>query len=94
MKKLFNSLLFVLAVSNAQAEGILDNTVFGVSLINQDINLAVNVSGNTVNVSDSGTGFGIYLDKYYKRKYRFNSALSYVGYDSFDLGNLAYRLIT
>lgn len=89
MKKLFNSLLFVLAVSNAQAEGILDNTVFGVSLINQDINLAVNVSGNTVNVSDSGTGFGIYLDKYYKRKYRFNSALSYVGYDSFDLAEFS-----
>lgn len=89
MKKLIFSLLFVLVTNNVQAEGILDDTVFGVSLIHQNVNLSVNDSATTVNTDESGTGFGIYLDKYYKRKYRFNSTFSYVGYDVFDLAELS-----
>ena len=89
MKQLLNSLLLVLAVNSVQAEGILDDTVFGMSIINQNVSSTINISGNAANVDDSGTGFGIYLDKYYKRTYRFNSTLSYVGYDLFDLAELS-----
>jgi len=90
MKKIICSLLFALTANNVQAESILDDTVFGVSLIHQNVNLSVNDSGTTVNTDESGTGFGVYLDKYYKRKYRFNSTFSYVGFVVFDLAELSF----
>jgi len=88
MKKLICILLCLFFASSIQAASVLDNIVFGVSLIRQDVNLEINTSGSTVNRSESGTGLGVYIDKYYKRKLRFNSTFSYVGYDSFNLAEL------
>jgi len=88
MKKLISILFLSLFSSYAQASNMLDGAVFGVSLIRQDVNLAINASGGSIGRSESATGFGVYIDKYYKRKYRFNSTLSYVAYDSFDLAAL------
>jgi len=85
MKKIIGILLFSLSVSHAQAKGILDDVVLGVSLIRQDVNLTISASGSSIDRSESATGFGVYIDKYYKRKLRFNSTLSYVAYDIFDL---------
>jgi len=88
MKKLISILFLSLFVSHTQASNILDGAVFGVSLIRQDVNLLINTPGSAFSRNESATGMGVYLDKYYKRKYRFNSTLSYVAYDSFDLTEL------
>jgi len=88
MKKLISILFLSLFVSHTQAGNILDGAVFGVSLIRQDVNLAINIPGSGFSRNESATGIGVYLDKFYKRKYRFNSTLSYVAYDSFDLAEL------
>jgi len=88
MNKIVSVFTLVFASFAAQAESILDNTMFGVSVINQDVNVAVKLAGTTVNVEESGTGFGVYLDKYHQGKYRFNTTLSYVGYDAFDFASM------
>ena len=88
MKKIIRILFLFLLSSSTQAGSILDDVVFGASLIKQDVNLTINSSGSAVNRNESGTGIGIYIDKYYKRQFRFNSTFSYVGYDSFDLSQL------
>ena len=96
MKKLISILFLSLFVSHTQAGNILDGAVFGVSLIRQDVNLAIDIQGSAVSSNESATGMGVYIDKYYKRKFRLNSTLSYVAYDSFDLAALtvsADRLI-
>ena len=89
MIRFISGLFFVLASCNLYAESFLDNAIFGVSVINQDINLEVKQPGNTLNLTESGTGVGVYLDKYYAGKYRFNSTISYVAYDEFDLASLS-----
>ena len=53
MKKLISILLFSLSVSHVHAEGILDDDVFGVSLIQQDVNLTISASGGAVGRSES-----------------------------------------
>jgi len=88
MKKHISILLCLFVSNSTQAASFLDDVVFGVSLIRQDVNLEINTLDSTVNRSESGTGFGVYVDKYYKRKLRFNSTFSYVGYDSFNLAEL------
>lgn len=82
-------ILFVLLLSNnSNAEGIFDNTIFGLTYINQNADISITSPASTLPRSYSGSGFGLYLDKYYKRKFRFNGTLSYINYESFDLGQL------
>ena len=88
MKKLISVLFLSLFFSHAHAGSVLDDVVFGVSLIRQDVNLQINSPGSKVSLNESATGFGVYVDKYYKKKYRFNSTLNYVAYDLFDLVGL------
>ena len=79
--------LFLLLTSiNVNAENFMDNTILGIAFINQTVD--IEVTGTTLTGSDSGSGLGIYLDKYYKRIYRFNGTLSYVTYDDFDISQL------
>lgn len=72
--------------SALHAENFLDNTILGVAFISQNVD--TEISGTGVTTSESGSGLGIYLDKYYKRKYRFNGTLSYITYDDFDITQL------
>lgn len=59
-----------------------DNYIFGTSLIQQYVDIESAANGSS---SDTGIGIGLYLDRYYKQKYRFNSSLSYVSYSQFDI---------
>lgn len=82
-------MLFILFISNsANAEGMFDNTIFGIAFINQSAELEITNSGQVDSGSVTGSGFGLYLDKYVSKKYRFNTTLSYVSYDAFDVAQL------
>lgn len=82
-------MLLILFISNsANAEGILDNSIFGIALINQSAERETTSLGQVSSDSVTGTGFGLYLDKYVSRKYRFNATISYVSYDAFDVAQL------
>jgi len=85
MKKLISILAFMLLSAPAYAESLLDNTILGIAFINQDADIKISGPTTSASVSESGSGFGIYLDKYHKRKYRFNGTLSYITYDDFDV---------
>ncbi len=90
MKKVISIVLLLGISVNANAESFFDNAIFGISLINQNVDIEVSSSGSSVTGSDSGSGIGLYLDKYYKRKYRFNSTLSFINYDTFDISQLMF----
>jgi len=74
--------------TNVNAESFFDNTIIGVTFINQSVDIEVTGPGSIGLGSDTGSGFGLYLDKYYKQKYRFNSTLSFISYDAFDITQL------
>lgn len=86
MKKISAVLFLIFTSINVNAENFMDNTILGIAFINQTVDLEV--TGTTLTGSDSGSGLGIYLDKYYKKIYRFNGTLSYVSYDDFDISQL------
>lgn len=86
MKKVSVVLFLLLASINVNAENFMDNTILGIALINQTVD--IETTGTAITGSDSGTGLGLYLDKYYKKTYRFNGTLSYVTYDNFDISQL------
>ena len=67
-----------------------DQLFYGIALINQKITQDVKVisPASTMTVKDTGSGLGIYADYYYKSSYRFNSTLSYVDYDNFNMSTL------
>ena len=79
-------MLFVSA--KLHAESFFDNSIFGIAVINQSVDIEVSGVGQSATTSESGTGLGVYLDKYYKGKYRFNGTLSYIPYDRFDIAQL------
>ena len=86
MKKI-STVLFLFFISiNVNAENFMDNTILGIAFINQTVD--IEATGTTVTGSDSGSGIGVYLDKYYNKIYRFNGTLSYVSYDDFDISQL------
>ena len=88
MKKLVVTLMLFVASMTVQAGNILDNAIFGVSVLSQDTNLVVKLPTSTVNVEESGTGISVYFDSFYRSKYRFNTALSFVSYEVFDFASL------
>jgi len=88
MKKIISIFFMLLIANHANAEGFFDKTFFGVAFISQSAELETTTTGTTTSISETGSGIGLYLDKYLSRKYRFNSTLSYVTYDAFDVGQL------
>jgi len=86
MKKIYVVFILLFTSINANAENFMDNTILGIAFINQSVD--IEASGTTFTGSDSGTGLGIYLDKYYKKTYRFNGTFSYITYDDFDISQL------
>lgn len=89
MKKIYVMIIMMMLSTNALSEGFFDNTIFGVAFINQNVDIEV-TGTNAGTFSDSGSGLGLYLDKYYKKTYRFNGTLSYVTYDTFDITELIF----
>ncbi|MDH5473189.1 MAG: hypothetical protein OEY87_03630 [Gammaproteobacteria bacterium] len=73
--------LLFLITGNSHADALF----WGISVINQEINLTVNDGTNSTTATDDGSGFGIYADSYYQNKYRLNGTLSYVDYTSFNI---------
>jgi len=86
MKKISVVLFLIFTSINVNAESFMDNTILGIAFINQTVD--IEATGTTLTGSDSGSGLGIYLDKYYKKTYRFNGTFSYVTYDDFDISQL------
>ncbi|MCW8934374.1 MAG: porin family protein [Gammaproteobacteria bacterium] len=86
MKKICVLLFLIFTSINVNAENFMDNTILGIAFINQTVDMET--TGSALTASDSGSGLGIYLDKYYKKKYRFNGTFSYVTYDDFDISQL------
>jgi len=68
------------------AEYFKDKYIFGAAYIRQYADLKA-VRGRA---SDTGNGFGIYLDKYVKHQYRINSSLGYIKYSDFDITELVF----
>ncbi len=84
MKKI-SLMFFMLLISKSVYAGN-----FGISFISQSVDIENTTSGVITNSTDTGTGFGLYMDSYFKRKYRVNSSLSYITYDTFDVAQLMF----
>jgi len=85
------SLLLITLPIPSYADYFDDNYIFGISLIRQyaETELTNNATAtelaNNSTTSDKGSGLGLYLDLYIEHTFRFNSTLSYVNYDQFDI---------
>jgi len=90
MKKTAILLLMLGVVPMLQAESFFDNTVIGLAFINQRAEVELSGGGTAVTFSETGSGLGIYIDKYYSQRYRINGTLSYVGYDDFDIAQVIF----
>ncbi|HED34132.1 MAG TPA: hypothetical protein ENJ08_07955 [Gammaproteobacteria bacterium] len=90
MKKYLTLLLMFCIVPATQADSFFDSTVIGLAFINQSAEIEVSGTGQDVSFSESGSGLGLYIDKYYNQTYRVNATLSYVSYDNFDIGEIIF----
>ena len=90
MKNIISLLIFMMLSSSVHSESFFNNTIIGVAFINQSADFTINGPDSVVSGSDSGSGFGLYLDKYYKRTYRLNGTLSYISYSAFDISELIF----
>ena len=67
----------------AKEEPFFSNIQFGLVFISQSLDVISSNGTTTTTSSESGSGFGIYADKFIGDKYRLNGTLSYVSYDNF-----------
>ncbi|MCW9012189.1 MAG: hypothetical protein OQL06_00285 [Gammaproteobacteria bacterium] len=84
--------ILAFSINNAYASDLMDelfsNLIYGVAVINQSVDITMQSPGSSVTTSEDGTGFGIFADKYYRGKYRFNGSFNYVDYDNFYIDTL------
>lgn len=59
------------------------NLSYGIIFISQSVDVTNTSGASSTTSSETGSGIGIYADKFYKGRYRFNGTFSYVGYDNF-----------
>ena len=76
------SLLF-LSVQGVQADSGFDRLLTGVALISQQANIEIDDAGTITQLSETGTGFGFFADKYLNGEYRFSGIISFVDYSDF-----------
>ena len=82
-------LLLLLSFSSpVQAGYFEDNYLFGASYIQQYANL----KAERGSASETGNGFGVYLDIYVKHRYRINSTLGYIHYNAFDITEMTFSV--
>ena len=89
MKKIYVIIFMLMLSANARSESFFDNTIIGIAFINQNVDIEI-TGTNAGAFSDSGSGLGLYLDKYYNKIYRFNGTLSHVTYELFDITELMF----
>ena len=66
-------------------EPFFSNLSYGIAFISQSVDVT-NTSGALSSTNnETGSGIGIYADKFYKGKYRFNGTVSYISYDNFSI---------
>ncbi len=75
--------LFVISVHGARADSGFDQLLTGVALISQQANIEIDDAGTITQLSENGTGFGIYTDKYLNGEYRLSGIISFVDYTDF-----------
>lgn len=65
-----------------------DNYLFGVTYIQQYADL----KAERGSASETGNGFGVYLDSYLKHQYRVKSTLGYIHYNTFDVTEIVFSV--
>ena len=79
-------LLLLLAIPvSASANYFKDKTLYGAAIIKQTAAYESSIAGKK---SDNGSGFGLYLERYYDLTYRLNATLSYLNYSDFNVTGL------
>lgn len=69
-------------------EPFFSNLSYGIMFISQSVDVTNNTGTTSTTGSETGSGIGIYADKFYQNQYRFNGTLSYVSYDNFIITSL------
>lgn len=87
----FMLLLSLLAVSiqGVRADSGFDQLLTGVALMSQQANIEIDDAGSISQLSENGTGFGIFADKYLNGEYRLSGIISFVDYTDFYVMSLA-----
>ena len=87
--KINSILILFLLVSSpvpSLADYFKDKYIVGAAYIRQNADL----KADRAEASDTGNGFGVYLDKYVKHQYRLNSSLGYIRYSDFDITEIVF----
>lgn len=72
----------------AKEESFFSGLSYGIMFISQGVDVTNDTGTASTTRSETGTGIGIYADKFYQNTYRFNGTLSYVSYDNFMITSL------
>jgi len=86
MKTLLKLIIPLCFASPLHAGYFEDNYLFGASYIHQFADLRAERGS----ASETGNGFGVYLDTYVKHQYRIKSTLGYIHYNAFDVTELVF----
>ena len=71
-----------------EEESFFSNMSLGLVFIGQSVDVTNKNGATSTTKSESGSGIGIYADKYIDGNYRLNGTLSYVSYDNFIITSL------
>lgn len=69
-------------------ESFFSNLSWGLAFIGQSVDVTNKNGATSTTSSESGSGIGIYADKFIDGNYRLNGTLSYVSYDNFIITSL------
>ena len=69
-------------------ESFFSNMSFGLAFIGQNVDVTNKNGATSTTSSESGSGIGIYADKFIDGNYRLNGTLGYVSYDNFIITSL------
>ena len=92
LRSFFAACILGLSINTASASELMDelfsNLLIGVAVIDQSADVTISNGTTSTTTSEDGSGFGIFADKYYKGKYRFNGTFNYVDYDDFYIASI------
>ena len=75
MKFLLKALMLCAISLPVYASGLLDNLRYGIALVNQNETLELKSGGTVASASHSSSGFALFAEKYYRKKFRFSGSL-------------------
>jgi len=79
MKFLHYFLLLIMSLP-LQADNLLNNLRYGITLLNQDLSFDIDSATGVVSDSQNASGFAVFAEKYSQQKYRFSGSLGLVSY--------------